>query len=128
MRKNGFYLLTAALLGIALGCGTGCACRQPSVQKPPATAKSKGKGRTNSPKMVVATDQTATVVKVNPGARFVVLNFPVGTLPQKGATYLLFRNGLQVGEARISGPQLDDNVVADLTAGEAAANDEARLP
>jgi hypothetical protein len=33
---------------------------------------------------------------------------------------------LKVGEVRVSGPQRDDNIVADLVTGTAAAGDEVR--
>ena len=66
------------------------------------------------------------VVKVNSGGRFVVLNFPVGHLPAIDQRLNVYRQGLKVGEVKISGPQLEDNVVGDLVSGNAEAGDEVR--
>ena len=71
---------------------------------------------------------TGKVVKVNPTGRFVVLNFPVGRLPLMESTMDVYRQGLKVGEVRITGPQLDDNIVGDLLRGEAMPGDEVRNP
>jgi hypothetical protein len=38
----------------------------------------------------------------------------------------VYRRGLKVGEVKVTGPQRDDNIVADITAGEAAVGDEVR--
>jgi hypothetical protein len=66
------------------------------------------------------------VALVNRGGRFVVLNFPIGRVPAKEQHFNLYRRGLKVGEARASGMQHDDNLVADLVTGEAELGDEAR--
>jgi hypothetical protein len=41
-------------------------------------------------------------------------------------TLFLYRDGLKVGEVKITGPQKDENIVADLLHGEARAGDEVR--
>ncbi len=69
---------------------------------------------------------TGKVAKVNPDGRFVVLNFPLGHLPPADQHLSIYRQGLKVGEVKITGPQLEDNIVADLIAGEARVGDEAR--
>jgi len=38
----------------------------------------------------------------------------------------LYRNGLKAGEVKITGPQRDNDVVADLVTGTAQVGDEAR--
>ena len=38
----------------------------------------------------------------------------------------LYRRGLKVGEVKVTGPAREDNIVADLVAGEAEVGDEAR--
>ena len=53
---------------------------------------------------------------VNVDARFVVLNFPVGQMPVVGRRLNVYRNGLKVGELSVTGPQKEDNTVADITA------------
>ena len=66
------------------------------------------------------------VVRVNPQARFVVLSFPLGKMPAVGTRMFLHRGGAQVAELRICGPQMDDNIVADLLSGDAQPGDSVR--
>ena len=66
------------------------------------------------------------VVKVNNGGRFVVLNFPVGHLPSIDQRLSVYHQGLKAGEVKVSGPQLEDNVVGDLVSGNAQVGDEVR--
>jgi hypothetical protein len=72
------------------------------------------------------TSLTAKVVSYNPTGRFVVLSFPDGRMPAMGQTLFLYREGLKTGEVKISGPQRDNNIVADVTTGDARAGDEVR--
>jgi hypothetical protein len=69
---------------------------------------------------------TAKVVSYNSVGRFVVLNFPAGEVPKIDGTVFLYRGGLKVAEARITGPQNDNNIVADLLTGDAQVGDEVR--
>jgi len=66
------------------------------------------------------------VVAYNLAGRFVVLEFPVGRMPAVGQTLSVYRQGLKVGEAKITGPDRDTNTVADLISGEAQKGDEVR--
>lgn len=66
------------------------------------------------------------VAWVNSDLRFVVLTFPVGQLPGGNQRLAVYRGGLKVGELKVSGPQIDDNVVADIVAGEAQVGDAVR--
>lgn len=72
------------------------------------------------------TSLSATVVRYNSVGRFVVLSFPVGQMPQNGQTLFLYRAGMKVGQVKITGPQRDNDTVADLTAGDAQVGDEVR--
>jgi hypothetical protein len=115
--------MRALLSGIILAAlaGAGCAGHQPP---PPANSSVL---RSGGPQLIV-TPETAPVgrvVKVNPAERFVVLNYPLGHLPALDTRLSLYRRGLKVGEIRVVGPQYDDNIVADVVAGEAAPGDEA---
>jgi hypothetical protein len=67
---------------------------------------------------------TGKVVKVNTTARFVVLSFPVGHLPGMEQRLNVTRRGLKVGEVKITGPQQEENIVADIMAGDAEEGDE----
>jgi hypothetical protein len=66
---------------------------------------------------------SAKVISVNTVGRFVVLSFPAGSLPKIDQTMFLYRGGLKVAELRITGPQQDNNIVADITSGDARVGD-----
>ena len=66
------------------------------------------------------------VVSYNSVGRFVVLGFPVGPMPNMDQTLFLYRAGLKVAEVKITGPQRDNDTVADLVSGEAQVGDEVR--
>jgi len=82
-----------------------------------------------SNRQLIVTPDTALVgkvIKVNTSGRFVVLNFPISHLPALDQRLNVYRLGLKIGEVKVTGPQMDDNVVADLVAGDAQAGDEVR--
>lgn len=84
---------------------------------------------TGSEQKIIVTPETVLigkVVRVNVNARFAVLNFPVGIMPTPGQQLNVYRQGLKVGEVKATGPQQDDNVVADIVNGEAQVGDELR--
>jgi len=82
----------------------------------------------NNKKLIVTPEKglIGKVALVNPAARFVVLNFPIGHLPALEQRLNLYRAGLKVGEVKVTGPQYDDNVVADLLAGDSEVGDQVR--
>jgi hypothetical protein len=61
---------------------------------------------------------------VNVQARFVVITFPPGAMPRAGQQLSVNHRGLKVGEVKITGPQRENDTVADLIAGEANVGDE----
>jgi hypothetical protein len=69
---------------------------------------------------------TARVASYNAVGRFVVLSFPVGRMPKLDQTLFLYRDGLKVAELKVTGPQSDSNIVADLVSGDAQVGDEVR--
>jgi len=83
---------------------------------------------TSQKKLIVTPDDSIVgrVAMVNQGFRFVVLNFPVGHLPVPEQRLNLYRRGVKVGEVKVTRQQYDDNVVADLSTGDAEVGDEAR--
>ena len=111
-------LLFCLLLGGAVA--TGCASKKhkASAAKPAATAS----------QTIVTPDVSiaAKVVSVNAVGQFVVLDFPNGNLPKLQQTLSLYRAGLKVGEVKITGPQEDNDIVADIISGEAKAGDTVR--
>jgi len=66
------------------------------------------------------------VALVNTEARFIVINFPPGAVPQSGQQLNVNHLGLKIGEVRITGPQHDNDTVADLITGEANVGDEVK--
>jgi hypothetical protein len=110
-------LLSVILL--ASGCGLFHQQAQPA-KTPPATGET-------TPSIVTPDNSlTAQVVSYNPAGRFVVLGFPVGQMPKLEQTLFLYRNGMKVGQVSVTGPQRDNNIVADLVTGEAQVGDEVR--
>ena len=82
----------------------------------------------NSAPAIVTPDFSlaAKVISVNLVGRFVVLSFPANQLPKVEQTLFLYRGGLKVAEVRITGPQSESNIVADLVSGEAQVGDTVR--
>src|SRR5262245_16093825 len=66
------------------------------------------------------------VVKGNTAGRFGGLSFPIGHLPTLDQRLLVYHLGLKVAEVKVSGPQLDDNIVGDLVVGTAEVGDDVR--
>ncbi len=121
-----------AFVGIicaGLLAGAGCAGRQggaasfSEIPPPSKAAVSLPPGN-----VIVEPDTVLVgkVAKVNRDGRFVVLTFPIGHLPTLQQRLSVYHRGLKVGEVRVTGPQLDDNVVGDLAAGDAEVGDEVR--
>jgi len=116
-------LLSGLLIGALVLCG--CAHRRVAEQQkaPPARA-----GASGSYESLIVTLESALVGKVatvNTAGRFVVLNFRLGKMAAVGQSLNMNRRGLKVGEVKITGPQREENIVADLVTGDAEVGDEA---
>ncbi len=107
-------LIFALLLTLA---ASGCSwfSHKTAVARPAAT----------TPAAIVTPDfsLSAKVVSVNTIGRFVVLSFPTGQMPRQDQTLFLYRDGLKTAEVRVTGPQQDSNIVADLVSGDAQVGD-----
>jgi hypothetical protein len=120
----GALLLVAALVN---GCALFHHHKRPATPAPtgaylaPATPAD-----TLNPIVTPDNSLTAKVASYNSAGRFAVLSFPVGRMPNMDQTLFLYRAGLKVGEVKITGPQRDNDVVADLVTGTAQAGDEVR--
>jgi hypothetical protein len=81
-----------------------------------------------SQKLIVTPENglVGKVEMVNQNARYVVLSFPIGHLPAMEQRLNVYRSGLKVGEVKVSGPQIEDNVVADIVEGDSVPGDEVR--
>ncbi|HTV41807.1 MAG TPA: hypothetical protein VMF08_14590 [Candidatus Sulfotelmatobacter sp.] len=111
-------------LSMAALIASGCASHRALAQKsPPPVSIS-----TNAPEPIITPDTSlsAKVVRYNSVGRFVVLSFPVGQMAQVGQIFFIYRAGMKVGEVKVTGPQRENDIVADLTTGDAEAGDDVR--
>jgi len=115
------------------------AAAQPPVVTPPPATQSVKPAKAAKPKSPSARNSSASALIVTPNpvltgrvtsfnavGRFVVLNFPIGHLPALEQRMNIYRQGVMVGEVKITGPQRDDHIVADVTTGEVQPGDEVR--
>jgi hypothetical protein len=121
-------VMVATVMWLATGCITqksGGAKGREAFSDPPNTVSS----RTTDGKLIVTpeTGLAGKVVRVVSSGRFAVLNFPIGRMPLIDQRAEVYRQGLKVGELRITGPQLDDNIVADILTGEVQPGDLVRV-
>ena len=122
------FLLAAVL---ALLVGTGCV-HEPAKSPPLAPPARSGSAGTNAPPIepqLIVTPESALngkVVLANANLRFVVLSFPIGEMPAADQRMNVYRRGLKVGEVKVNAQPLEDNVTADIIAGEAAVGDSVR--
>ncbi|HOX58662.1 MAG TPA: hypothetical protein P5205_20595 [Candidatus Paceibacterota bacterium] len=119
-------LFSVALLGTLAAAG--CVGRTaPGAARSDSNPARTGESPANHG--LIITPDTVLVGKValvDAPARCVVLTFPMGKMPAAEQKLNLYRRGLRVGEVKITGPRREDNIVADLVAGEASVGDEAR--
>lgn len=113
-----------AVLVCALCLAAGCATKAPSSAESPANSS-----LLPAPGIVTFDPRPVGVVwKVNPTRKFAVLRFPIGLMPAVGRELKVRRDGIEVGTLRVTGPQLDDGIVADIVSGECQPGDEAGAP
>ena len=114
-------LWLATLSVVLLACG--CANR-----KAAATWESQGSADTRNQTLIVIPENALAgkVLRVNTEGRFVVLNFPIGKLPFIGQRLSIYRHNLKVGGVKVTGPQREDNIVADISTGDAGVGDDVR--
>ena len=116
---------------------SGCATKPAPVFQPlpgattavPSREGAASASQTKTGEQSIVTPDTILTGRVsvyNEAGRFVVLDFPIGHLPANEQIMFVFRQGLKVGEVRVTGPQRDHNTVADLISGEARKGDEVR--
>ena len=101
----------------------------PSIREaPPAAAPAPAETKSTPQKLIVTPENglVGKVEMVNLNAKYVVLSFPIGHLPTLEQRMNIYRRGLKIGEVKVSGPQIEDNVVADIVSGESEPGDEVR--
>ncbi|MBI4658144.1 MAG: hypothetical protein HY735_04710 [Verrucomicrobia bacterium] len=130
------------ILLCCLGFLVGCKHRDPSgasdVHRAQGSPKASGAKRTSpsmppsmpaakNARVIPVQELKGKVAAVNANLRFVVIDFFLSPMPQFGQRLSVFRQGLKVGEVKISGPERSSNVAADIVAGEAQVGDEVRV-
>ncbi len=123
--------LTLALVGmLATGCANHKAAPTTKPVKPAVVVRQTAvkPAATVAPQTIVTPDSSlaARVASYNAAGRFVVLSFPPGQMPKLEQSFFLYRDGMKVGEVKITGPQRDNNIVADIVTGEAQVGNEVR--
>lgn len=121
MRSCSFFSLILAALVVS-----GCASHRASSPKQSPPSQTASISTNPEPIVTPDTSLSAKVVRYNSVGRFVVLSFPVNQMPQMGQVLFIYRAGMKVGEVKITGPQRDNDIVADLTTGDAEAGDDVR--
>lgn len=83
--------------------------------------------RVHKPAIVTPdTSLAAKVVAVNDVGRFVIVDFPANQMPKLQQPLFLYRAGLKVAEVKVTGPQSENKIVADLVSGDAKVGDTVR--
>ncbi len=117
-----------AILAVS-GCGHQPAAAPAVAVQPAAATGARAAGSSQFDEKVLVTPATGLagkVARVNPQGKFVVLSFSIGHLPSLEQRLNVYRAGLKVGEVRVTGPQLDENVAADIVSGEPQTGDLVR--
>ncbi len=83
-----------------------------------------GKPKTTPPVITADFRPVGSVVLVNAAAGFVVISFPAGPVPQAARRLAVYHKGLKTAEIKVTGPQEDNNTVADILSGHAQLQDE----
>lgn len=133
MRGLKLLTLTGAMLGMIVMTGCSSTKHERAYEEVPGdnaaqTSTPTASADDEQPELIVTPDLTliGSIVSVNPVGRFVVLSFPLGRMPAIDSTLFVYRQGLKVGELKVTGPQQDDHIVADITDGECHVQDEVR--
>ena len=63
---------------------------------------------------------------VNSVGRYVVVSFATGTMPDLEQRLGVYRNGLKIGEIKITGPQREFNIVAEILTGDPQVQDQVK--
>jgi hypothetical protein len=84
--------------------------------------------RTNPPSAdPIVLPASGRVEQVNLGQRFVVIDYTLGGMPALQSLVNVYRNDQKVGELRLSGPERNGFVAADIVDGFIQVDDEVRV-
>ena len=107
------------------GCATNNSkATNAAKKKTPATSKARAANQKST--LAPTLQLSGKVASVNSELRFVVLDFSVGDMPGINQRLGVYRAGQKVAQVKVTGPQSDTNIVADIIEGEAQVGDEVR--
>lgn len=92
-----------------------------------AAASSDSLTITNKNQIITLAERSSgRVAALNAVARFVVVDYALNPLPPLNMVLGVYRQGVKVGEVRITGPAEHDNIAADILTGDIQVGDEVR--
>lgn len=110
-----FAVLLVGALVFATGCGTPGGTSNPI---PPEPGKEIGADLALH----------GRVVEVNSQLRYVVIDFSLRQMPERGQRLDIYRGDQKVGTVRISGPFIETTAAGDILSGEAQVGDDILEP
>jgi hypothetical protein len=117
-------LVGVLVFGLVL---SGCARKKAAAPHPASAPHGSAAATKKSPAAAVSKAAWAgEVARVDPVARFVVLSFPLDQMPATDQRLNVYRHGAKVAEVKVTGPQRERNIVADILNGAPGAGDEVR--
>jgi len=109
--KTAFCLITLLAI-LTTGCATG---------DPP-----RGNRTATSQPPLPDTTVAGRVVSVNPALRYVVMDFPLRSLPAIDQRLNVYRQNQRVGIVKVTGPIMGTVAAGDIVTGQATLDDEVR--
>ncbi|HON09048.1 MAG TPA: hypothetical protein PLW02_13205 [Verrucomicrobiota bacterium] len=124
------FVIFICIISIALcGCKSGLFSKKSQKttdsQKVEKNVPSDKKTKTTPNQLQIVL--SGRIKSVNEKGGFVIISFPLGKMPMIGQRLWVYRDGNRVGVVKITGPQMDFNIAADIIDGEAKIDDEVRL-
>lgn len=135
LRRTALLLALATVVGCQTpergpetGTGTG-------TRTLPASGKGGGLGptfpeaapATNTPPATVILPASGKIHSVNAGLKFVVIDYTLGGMPPLQSVLGVYRGSEKIGQLRLSGPERNGFVAADVLEGFLQPGDEVRL-
>lgn len=83
-------------------------------------------GNADTPAILPDASVEGRIVTVNVPLRYVVVDFDLRQQPALGQQLAVYRQGVRVGEVKITGPIMGTAAAGDIVAGQAAVGDRVR--
>src|SRR5262245_31344724 len=100
-----FGPLTCCAIVVFLGCSNPAPRKDHGASAAPTAPRTTSTDVTVAPTMAPA----GKVVWLNAAVRYVLVSFPPGQVPRPETRLSVYRNGLKVGELKVSKERLDQN-------------------